>query len=58
MADFLINAGLLVLILGSSAAATNLYVRWAYNRCAGCGSLNAKRRDLCRVCRQPLAGGS
>jgi hypothetical protein len=56
MDDFLVNVALLVLILGSSAMATNLYVRWSYNRCAACGSLNAKRRDLCRVCGQSLRG--
>ena len=52
--DLLINAGLLVLILGSSALLTNAYTRRAYNRCSRCGSLNAKRRSECRTCGQPI----
>jgi hypothetical protein len=56
MADFLINAGLLAVILISSALATNLYVKWAYNRCAACGALNAKRRSRCRTCSEPVGG--
>ena len=56
MADFLINAGLLAVILVTSALATNLYVKWAYNRCASCGALNAKRRSQCRMCSEPVGG--
>ncbi len=54
MADFLLQAGLVVLILGSSAWATSVYVRLAYFKCAACGNLNAKRRTECRVCGHSL----
>ena len=50
MSDILLNIGLLILILGTSAWATNAYARGMYNRCSGCGTLNAKRRSLCREC--------
>ncbi len=50
MLDSLMNIGLLLLILGTSAWATNAYARGMYNRCGGCGSLNAKRRTHCREC--------
>ena len=54
--DLLINAGLLVLILGSSALLTSAYARRAYNRCPDCGSLNAKRRSECRACGRTIGG--
>ena len=50
MLDTVLNIGLLVLILGTSAWATNAYARAMYNRCDGCGTLNAKRRAQCRIC--------
>lgn len=50
MGDWAINIALLLFILGSSAAATQLYVKLAYYKCASCGSLNAKRRTQCRIC--------
>ncbi len=50
MLDNLLNVGLVILILGTSAWATNAYARAMYNRCSGCGTLNAKRRTQCREC--------
>jgi hypothetical protein len=50
VADFLINAALLVVILGTSALLTNAFTRRMYYKCPNCGSLNAKRRTHCRVC--------
>jgi hypothetical protein len=52
--DFLINAALLVLILGSSAWLTSAFTRRMYYKCPNCGSLNAKRRTHCRVCQTPV----
>lgn len=52
--DFLINAALLVVILGSSAFLTNAFTRRMYYKCPQCGSLNAKRRTHCRVCATPI----
>jgi hypothetical protein len=54
VADFLINAALLVAILGSSALLTNAFTRRMYYKCSNCGSLNAKRRTHCRVCQKPV----
>lgn len=54
MWDFFLNAGLLVLIVGSSAWLTNAYTRHAYYRCAKCRNLNAKRRTHCRICGEEL----
>ncbi len=50
MLDTVLNIGLLVVILGSSAWATHAYANAMYNRCHACGSLNAKRRSHCRDC--------
>ena len=50
MLDTVLNISLLILILGTSAWATNAYARGMYNRCDGCGTLNAKRRAQCRIC--------
>ena len=54
MADLLINAAVLVGILGLSAVLTELFARKMYNRCPQCGALNAKRRAQCRRCQTPL----
>jgi hypothetical protein len=40
----------LVGILGASAVITNWFARTMYNRCAACGTLNARRRAHCRSC--------
>ena len=50
----MLNAALLVGILGLSALATHWYAR-AYITCRACGTLNARRRTHCRKCQAPLA---
>jgi hypothetical protein len=58
MLDFLINAGLLVLILGTSALATKAYASAMYNHCPDCATLNAKRRPACRTCGHPFTASN
>ena len=58
MLDFLLNAGLIVLILGSSAWATKAYASAMYNRCPDCETLNAKRRPACRTCGHAFTASS
>jgi uncharacterized OB-fold protein len=41
-------------ILIASALITNWFARTMYNRCAACGTLNARRRDHCRACNAGL----
>jgi hypothetical protein len=48
--DTLISILVLVGILAVSAIITNWFARTMYNRCAACGTLNAKRRTHCRSC--------
>jgi hypothetical protein len=48
--DTLLSILVLVVILVVSAAITNWFARTMYNRCAACGTLNAKRRAQCRSC--------
>jgi hypothetical protein len=48
--DTLVSILVLVGILAVSAIITNWFARRMYNRCAGCGTLNAKRRTQCRSC--------
>ncbi|MBA3805147.1 MAG: hypothetical protein H0X14_05480 [Acidobacteria bacterium] len=50
MKDSLISLVVLVGILLGSALITNWFARHMYNRCAACGTLNAKRRTQCREC--------
>ncbi len=57
MKDFLINAALLIGILGASAFITNWYAS-AYITCKSCQTMNAKRRRECRRCGAPLDTGS
>jgi hypothetical protein len=52
--DFLLNAGVLILILGVSAFITSWFTRTMYIRCSGCGTLNARRRSECRSCSSVL----
>jgi rRNA maturation endonuclease Nob1 len=52
--DTLLSVAVVVLILGLSALFTNWFARTMYNRCARCGTLNARRRDACRSCGDPL----
>jgi len=48
--DTLLSVLVLVVILAASALITNWFARTMYNRCAACGTLNAKRRSHCRSC--------
>ena len=52
--ETLLSVGVLVGILGLSAVITNWFARTMYNRCARCGTLNARRRAACRSCGGPL----
>ncbi|HVG32606.1 MAG TPA: hypothetical protein VM911_05980 [Pyrinomonadaceae bacterium] len=54
MRDTLLSAALLLGILFSSALITNWFARTMYNRCAACGTLNAKRRANCRNCQAEM----
>jgi hypothetical protein len=54
MKDVLLNVVMMVAILGLSAVITQLFARAMYIRCAGCGTLNAKRRTNCRTCQALL----
>ena len=57
MRDTLLSVLVLVGILAASALITNWFARAMYNRCAACGTLNARRRAHCRSCREPIKGG-
>ena len=50
MKDTLLSILVLVGILLISAVVTNWFARTMYNRCAACGTLNARRRTHCRSC--------
>lgn len=50
MKDTLVSVAVLGGILVVSAFITNWFARTMYNRCAECGTLNAKRRTHCRAC--------
>ena len=50
MRDTLLSLALMLGILIASALITNWFARTMYNRCASCGTLNAKRRTRCRSC--------
>ena len=50
MKDAILSLFVLVAILVASALVTNWFARTMYNRCASCGTLNAKRRARCRSC--------
>jgi hypothetical protein len=52
--DTLLSISVLVIILLVSALITNWFARTMYNRCEGCGTLNAKRRAQCRACNHEL----
>ncbi len=45
---------LAVAILGGSAILTNLFARAMYITCTKCGTLNARRRTVCRNCGEVL----
>ena len=50
MKDTLLSIFVLGAILVVCAVITNWFARTMYNRCASCGTLNAKRRAHCRSC--------
>jgi hypothetical protein len=52
--ELLLNLAVLVGILGLSAIITAWFARTMYIRCAGCGTLNARRRSQCRNCEKEL----
>ncbi|HEX8890995.1 MAG TPA: hypothetical protein VF779_17740 [Pyrinomonadaceae bacterium] len=54
MKDTLLSIAVLGGILVISAVITNLFARKMYNRCAVCGTLNARRRTHCRACNVEL----
>ncbi|MFN8005821.1 MAG: hypothetical protein U0V70_02085 [Terriglobia bacterium] len=54
MRDLLLNAAVLLGILGGAAVFTQWFSRRMYNQCARCHALNAKRRKQCRVCGMEL----
>ena len=57
MRDTLLSILVFVGILFVSALITNWFARAMYNRCAACGTLNARRRAHCRACREPIKSG-
>jgi hypothetical protein len=52
--DTLLSVAVLLVILVASALITNWFAAAMYIRCAGCGTLNAKRRVQCRTCQANL----
>ncbi|HEX8853776.1 MAG TPA: hypothetical protein VF754_09835 [Pyrinomonadaceae bacterium] len=54
MKDTLLSLFVLVAILLVSALVTNWFARTMYNRCAACGTLNARRRTHCRACQKEM----
>lgn len=50
MWETVLSLALLGAILVVCAVITNWFARKMYNRCPGCGTLNAKRRSRCRAC--------
>jgi hypothetical protein len=56
--DLLLNAGLLVAVLGGAALFTHFFTKAMYLRCERCATLNARRRTACRRCGGPLTAGS
>ena len=54
MKDTLLSLALVLGILVLSALITQWFARTMYNRCAACGTLNARRRANCRACNAEL----
>ena len=50
MRDTIINIILAVAILGGSYVIMHIFARAIYVRCLDCGTLNARRRSVCRHC--------
>ena len=57
MKDTLLGILVLAGILVVSAVITKWFARMMYNRCAACGTLNAKRRTHCRSCGKEIVKG-
>ena len=53
--DTLLNIGLALLILVGSYVLMHFFARAMYVRCFACGTLNARRRSVCRNCGGGLA---
>jgi uncharacterized OB-fold protein len=53
--DTLLSLAVLAAILLASAIITSWFARTMYNRCAACGTLNAKRRTHCRACHKEIS---
>ena len=54
MGETILGFLLVAAILIFSALITQGFARAMYNRCPGCGTLNAKRRIQCRNCGQAM----
>jgi hypothetical protein len=54
LSDTLLSIAVLAVILVASALVTNWFARTMYNHCPECRTMNAKRRDKCRNCGEPL----
>jgi hypothetical protein len=54
MNSTLLQIALFVAILGAAALITNLFARAMYITCSKCGTLNARRRSVCRNCGENL----
>jgi len=54
LSETLASIAVFVAILLLSAVITNWFARTMYNRCASCGTLNARRRANCRACGAPV----
>ena len=52
--ETLLNIALAVAILGGSYLIMHFFARAMYVRCLGCGTLNARRRSVCRNCSEVL----
>ena len=48
--DTIVNILLAVAILGGSYVIMHFFARAMYVRCFDCGTLNARRRSVCRQC--------
>ena len=55
MKETLLSILVLVGIIAVSAFITSWFARTMYNRCASCGTLNAKRRAHCRSCQAEIS---
>ncbi len=58
MRDTLLSVLLVGGILVVSFVLTQLFARAMYLTCPGCGTLNARRREVCRSCGEVLRGAS